>query len=91
MNQSDFVKAVAEDAGLSRAQADDAVRSVFRQISAAAKAGEEVRIQGFGSFKTKTRPARTYRDPRTGGDIDAPEKRQLKFKASKVVEDEMNS
>ena len=50
MNKNDLVSAVAEHSGLSKTDAGRAVDSVFGSIEGALKAGDEVRIVGFGSF-----------------------------------------
>ena len=50
MNKNDLVSAVAEHSGLSKTDAGRAVDAVFGSIEGALKAGDEVRIVGFGSF-----------------------------------------
>ena len=39
---------------------------MFEAVGEALANGEEVRIVGFGTFTTKSRPARTGRNPQTG-------------------------
>ncbi len=46
--------------------------------------GTPVRFIGFGSFKQVTRKARKGRDPKTGKEIQIPEKSHIKFKASEA-------
>ena len=50
MNKNDLVAAVADSAGLTKADAAKAVDAVFDNISSALKGGSEVRLVGFGTF-----------------------------------------
>jgi DNA-binding protein HU-beta len=44
--------------------------------------GDEVRIHGFGNFKTAQRAARLGRNPRTGEAVKVPARRVVRFSAS---------
>jgi DNA-binding protein HU-beta len=66
MNKSELAKAVADKAGITRAQGGDAVDAVIDAIVAAAKGGDTVQLAGFGTFHAKHREAREVRNPRTG-------------------------
>jgi DNA-binding protein HU-beta len=90
MNKPDLVGQVAERAGLSKAEADKATDAVFAAITAALKAGEEVRLAGFGSFSVSARPARDGRNPRSGATITIPASKQPKFSAGKGLKDAVN-
>ena len=48
---------------MTRAGAHAAVNAMFSTIADALASGETVRIAGFGTFSTRSRPAR---NPRTG-------------------------
>ena len=58
VNKSDIAGHVADRAGVGRSAAGDAVDAVFEAIGEALARGEDVRIAGFGSFGTRSRPAR---------------------------------
>ncbi len=90
MNKNDLVAAVADDAGLSKADAAKAVDSVFDTIAGSLKSGEEVRLVGFGTFNVTRRAASTGRNPRTGEAIQIPASNQPKFKAGKGLKDAVN-
>ena len=90
MNNQDLINAVASSAGLSKADATEAVEGVFNTISNALRDGGEVRLVGFGTFSVSTRKASTGRNPRTGEAIQIPETRQPKFKAGKGLKDAVN-
>lgn len=79
MNKADLVAKVAELSGLSKANANKASEAVFDAITAALKAGDDVRLIGFGSFSVSARPARQGKNPRTGEMIAIPASKAPKF------------
>ncbi|HYC03079.1 MAG TPA: HU family DNA-binding protein [Azospirillaceae bacterium] len=90
MNKNDLVAAVAEAAGLTKAEANKAVDAVFDGISGALKKGDEVRLVGFGTFGVAERAASEGRNPRTGEKIAIAASKQPKFKAGKGLKDSLN-
>ena len=50
MNKSEFISAVAEKSGLSKADAKKAVDAFIETVSSELKAGGKVALLGFGSF-----------------------------------------
>jgi len=90
VNKMDLIAAVSEASELPKAKAAEAVDAVFHAIEAALKAGEEVRLVGFGSFATATRKASKGRNPQTGVEIDIPESTSVRFKPGKGLKDAVN-
>jgi len=90
MNKNDLVSAVADAAGLTKADAGRAVDGVFYSITSALKAGGDVRIVGFGTFSVAQRAATTGRNPRTGETIQIKASKQPKFKAGAPLKDAVN-
>ena len=91
VNKNDLVSAVADSAGMSKADAAKAVDGVFDAISGALSGGGEVRVVGFGTFSVANRKATTGRNPRTGEAIQIPASKQPKFKAGKGLKDSVNN
>ena len=91
MNKNDLVSAVADHAGLSKADAGRAVDAVFTSIEGALSSGDEVRIVGFGSFSVAHRAASVGRNPRTNQPIQIPAKKQPKFKAGAPLKEAVNN
>jgi DNA-binding protein HU-beta len=87
MNKSELSAALSTKTGLSTAQAAQVVSAIFDGeagiIAATLSAGQEVNLQGFGTFKVKARAARVATNPATGGKINVPEKKAATFKAGK--------
>ncbi len=91
MNKNDLIAAVADGAGLTKADAAKAVDSVFDTITGSLKGGTEVRLVGFGTFSVANRQASEGRNPRTGEKIQIPASKQPKFKAGKGLKDAVNN
>lgn len=87
MNKNDLVNAVADSAGLTKADAAKAVDGVFDAITGALQGGDEVRLVGFGTFSVADRAASEGRNPRTGETIQIAASKQPKFKAGKGLRD----
>lgn len=87
MNKSELVDAVAEQSGLTKADAAKAVDAVFDAVTGALKAGDEVRLVGFGTFAVAERAERIGKNPRTGEEIMIPASKQAKFKPGKGLKD----
>ncbi|MBL6762060.1 MAG: HU family DNA-binding protein [PS1 clade bacterium] len=90
MNKNDLISQVADDAGLSKADATKAVDAVLDNIAGALGNGGEVRLVGFGTFSVTHRKATTGRNPRTGEAIQIKASNQPKFKAGKALKDAVN-
>ena len=91
MNKSDIAGRVAGRAGVGRSAAGEAVDAVFEAIGEALARGEDVRIAGFGTFGTRSRPARTGRNPRTGESLNIAASPAPTFKAGKPLRDAVNA
>ncbi len=90
MNKQDLINAVADKTGSSKAQAGQAVDTIFETITQALKGNDDVRIIGFGTFSVSERAARTGRNPRTGSAMQIAASRHPKFKAGKGLKDAVN-
>ena len=90
MNKQHLIGAVAEAAGLAKADAARAVEAVIDTIADALKRGDEVRLVGFGTFTLSQRKASTGRNPRTGAPMAIKASAQPKFKAGKQLKDACN-
>jgi DNA-binding protein HU-beta len=64
MNKQDLIGKVAEITGMAKGDSEKAVNAVFDQITEQLKARSEVRLVGFGTFKTSVRKASQGRNPR---------------------------
>lgn len=91
MTRTELTAAVAEVTDTSKAQADQSVSATFEMIARALKAGEEVRIPGFGTFSVATRAASAGHNPRTGENIHIAASKQPKFKPATALKAGVNT
>jgi DNA-binding protein HU-beta len=80
-----LAKQLAERAEITMSAARDEVSWFFDSIASALEKGDEVRIHGFGAFKTSQRAARMGRNPRTGEAVKVPARRVVRFAASTTL------
>jgi DNA-binding protein HU-beta len=85
----DLIAAVAARTDMTKAHAAAAVDAVLGAVEGALKAGEEVRLVGFGTFAVTERKASKGRDPRTGAEIDIAASKSVRFKAGKAMKDSL--
>ena len=81
MNKTELVAAVAAKAGLTKAQAKEAVDAAVAAIGDALAANDKVAILGFGTFAIVEKGERTGINPRTKEPITIGARKQIKFKA----------
>jgi len=81
MNKAELIDAVAEGAGLTKADAKKALEATISTITGALKSNDRVSLVGFGSFSVSERSARKGRNPQTGKEIKIAAKTVVKFKA----------
>jgi len=87
MNKGELVDAIANDAGLSKADAGKALNAFVSNVTGSLKKGNSVQLIGFGTFSISNRAARSGRNPQTGATIQIKAKKVAKFKAGKALAD----
>ncbi len=87
MNKAELVAAMAEKSGLSKKSAEAALNALTAAVEDALKDGDKVQLVGFGTFETRTRAARTGRNPQTGAEIKIAASKSPAFKAGKALKD----
>ncbi|HIU49347.1 MAG TPA: HU family DNA-binding protein [Candidatus Avimonoglobus intestinipullorum] len=90
MNKTELIAAVAEQAALSKKDAEKAINAVVASITGALADGDKVQLVGFGTFEVRERGARTGKNPRTGEAINIAASKVPAFKAGKALKDTVN-
>jgi DNA-binding protein HU-beta len=90
MNQTELIQKVADDANLTKAQTQDAVRALLKTIMQVVADGDKVTLVGFGSFEPRMRSAREGRNPQTKESIQIPAARVPTFSAGKTFREAVN-
>ena len=83
MNKAAIVARVARRMGLNKFAAEGAVDTVLEAIAGSLAKEEDVRIAGFGTFRTRSRAARKGRNPATGESVQIAASKIPSFKAAK--------
>lgn len=91
MNKTEFIAAVAEQAGLSKKDAEAAVKAFTDVVTSELQKGEKIQLVGFGTFEVSERAAREGRNPRTGETMSVAACKTPKFKAGKAFKDLVNN
>ena len=90
MTKTELVSAVAENAGLTKVDAERAVKALLDAVTGCLKNGDKLSLVGFGTFSVSQRAARTGKNPQTGAKIDIPAANTPRFKAGKALKDSVN-
>ena len=91
MNKTELVAALAEQAGVSKKDAEKVLKAFTDIVTDELKKGEKVQLVGFGTFEVSERAAREGRNPATLKPIKIPASKAPKFKAGKAFKDALNA
>ncbi len=90
MNKAELIDAIADRAGLTKADATRALDAFTGVITGALRRGDVVSLVGFGTFQVKKRAARIGRNPKTGAELKIKASKAPTFKAGKALKDAVN-
>ncbi|MEN9950327.1 MAG: hypothetical protein RLZZ557_171 [Bacteroidota bacterium] len=85
MNKAELIAKLADDAGITKTQANATLDSFISAVTKTLKGGGKVTLVGFGTFSVTKRAARTGRNPQTGAAIKIKAKKVARFKAGKEL------
>ena len=91
MNKAELVAAMAEQAGLSKKDAEAALKAFTDVVSDELKNGGKVQLVGVGTFEGSERAAREGRNPQSGEVMKIAASKAPKFKAGKALKDLVNA
>ena len=91
MNKMELVSAMADKTGLSKKDAEAALKAFTDVVAEELKKGDKIQLVGFGTFEASERAARTGRNPQTGKEMTIPASKAPKFKAGKALKDSVNA
>ena len=92
MIRSELVSKLGDDnPDLKPHEVEKIVDLFFTQIIQKLAEGGRVELRGFGAFSTRSRDARTGRNPRTGETVAVPAKNVPYFKPGKEIRERLNA
>ena len=91
MNKTELTAAIAEQAGISKKDAEKALKAFTDVVADELKKGEKVQLVGFGTFEVVERKAREGRNPQSGKPMKIAASKAPRFKAGKALKDMLNA
>ncbi|MFG0264189.1 MAG: HU family DNA-binding protein [Rhodopirellula sp. JB055] len=86
MTKKEIVRVISEELGLTQQETKEVVQRTFDSIVETLVREGRIELRNFGVFEVKPRAARKARNPKTGQQVDVPEKYVVTFKPGKVME-----
>ncbi|MBO5564989.1 MAG: HU family DNA-binding protein [Lachnospiraceae bacterium] len=90
MNKTELIAEIAKSAGISKKDAEKALKAFTDSVTKTLKKGGKVQLVGFGTFEVSKRAAREGRNPQTGAVMKIKASKAPKFKAGKALKDAVN-
>ncbi len=91
MTKKEIVKTISDETGLNQQQIKMIVQKTFDAIVTTLVEEGRIELRNFGVFQVRPRAARKARNPRTGRQVEVPEKFVVTFKPGKTMEQQVNS
>jgi len=91
VTKTELVNSMAEKAGLSKADAEKALKAFVDSVTETLQKEDKISLVGFGTFSVGDRAARVGKNPQTGAALQIPAAKVPKFKAGKALKDAVNS
>lgn len=85
MTKKDIVMKVSNDTNVAQIDVKKVVQKTLDAIVDSLERGETVELRNFGVFKVKSRRGRIGRNPRTGQEVQVPEKKVVVFKPGLIL------
>lgn len=85
MTKKDIVMKVSNDTNVAQIDVKKVVQKTLDAIVESLERGETVELRNFGVFKVKNRRGRIGRNPRTGDEVQVPEKKVVVFKPGLIL------
>ena len=90
MTKTDLVNYIAEEAGLTKADATRALDAFMGGVTAGLKKEGKVTLTGFFTFTAEKKAAKEGRNPRTGETVKIAARKAVTFKAGTALKDSVN-
>lgn len=90
MSKTDLVAFVAEEAGLTKADAGRALEAMMHGVVEGLKKEGKVTVTGFVTFAAKKKAASVGRNPKTGASVKIPARVAVSVKAGSKLKEALN-
>ena len=86
MIKLDIINRLADETGIPKLKAEQAVEALFASMKDALSRGDRIELRGFGVFIVKPRKRGVGRNPRTGEEVAIPSGKTIRFKPGKELQ-----
>src|SRR5690242_18401956 len=86
MIKLDIINRLADQTGIPKLKAEQAVDALFNSMKDALARGDRIELRGFGVFVVKPRKRGIGRNPRTGEEVAIPSGKTIRFKPGKDLQ-----
>ncbi len=90
MKKNEMIEGLAKRTNLTKSDVEKVLNGTFELFKEELSKGNDVSINGFGTFKVAKRAARDGINPLTKEPLHIPAKKAVTFKAGKALKDEVN-
>lgn len=90
MSKTDLVSYIAEETGLTKADASRALEAMMNGVVKGLKEEGKVTLTGFATFTKKHKEAKEGRNPRTGETVKIAAREAVTIKAGSKLKDALN-
>jgi len=91
MNRAELIDYIAQETGLSKADAERTLNATIDGITMGLGKGDPIAIAKLGTFVVRHRAARKGRNPQTGAEISIKAAKVVGFKPAKALKDVVNT
>jgi nucleoid DNA-binding protein len=89
VTKKDIVMRVSNDTNVAQIDVKKVVQRTLDVVVDSLERGETVELRNFGVFKVKNRRGRIGRNPRTGEEVQVPEKKVVVFKPGLILKNKV--
>lgn len=90
MKKSEIISLIAERTGATKAETERVYNETFNVFKEELAKGNNIAVNGFGTFKVSERNARNCRNPKTGETINVPAHKAVSFKVGSELKKSVN-
>jgi len=89
MTKAEIVSEIIDKVDMPKQDADEIMEMILDSIKQTLKAGESVKLSGFGNFVVRKKRSRQGRNPKTGQEIEITPRNVVSFKPSMIFKEQV--
>jgi len=89
MTREDIINRLYENVGLPKKEASEVISIILDVLKNTLAQDEAIKISNFGTFNIRKKHSRIGRNPRTGEEIEIPQRRVVLFRPCKLLKEQI--